>query len=166
MKSIKEIVAENIRKRRIELSLTQSELAEKAKIHTVTVARIENKTRGAGDDVLKALAKALRCSVNDLYGNEKKVESLGELGDLTLAELINEVKRFRSLPLYRHLMNADDAQLREYSDLVVGYIQAPSKEKLGAFQILSPRPIGGELGVSEDESHPTSTSQSRAPKVR
>ena len=46
--------------------LTQQQLADKSRVHRVTIARIENGTAKPGSDTLRALSTALGCTVDAL----------------------------------------------------------------------------------------------------
>jgi transcriptional regulator with XRE-family HTH domain len=58
-----------LRKARARRKLTQAELARRAGIHQVTVARLENGTHRPSMDTLQRLAKALRVKVAELLSD-------------------------------------------------------------------------------------------------
>lgn len=55
-----------VRLRRVKLNLTQSELANKAKIHVNAIGRIERGSFNPSLCILYRLAKALECGIDDL----------------------------------------------------------------------------------------------------
>ena len=59
--------AKNISKRRKELGMSQSELADKIGAHRNTIADIERGVSEGWPDTREAIAKALKCSVSDLF---------------------------------------------------------------------------------------------------
>ncbi len=75
MKTIGEIVAQNVRRERQRLGLSQSELAEKAKVSLHTVFRLEAGNTNPQKKNLEAIAKALGCKQKeDLFqGLDSKV---------------------------------------------------------------------------------------------
>lgn len=78
MKTIDQIVAANIRERRVKLGLSQKALAEKAKLSPISLNKIEMGSRPAGKASVEAIAIALGCAVDDLYRGdlyESEVES-------------------------------------------------------------------------------------------
>lgn len=67
METIEELLAKNIRLRRIDKGWTQEKLAEEAGMHPVSINRIETLQRAAGKKAVGLIADALGCSPEDLY---------------------------------------------------------------------------------------------------
>ena len=67
MKTIKELLAQNIRNFRKKLGLTQAQLAEMAQIETITVNRYENGKRNGDPETVEKIAAALGVPIDDLY---------------------------------------------------------------------------------------------------
>jgi transcriptional regulator with XRE-family HTH domain len=67
VKTLGQSLSENVRSRREDLGLSQTELANKAKISLYSVHRIETGKTTPRASVLKALAGVFGCSVEDLY---------------------------------------------------------------------------------------------------
>jgi len=69
-------IGEILKRRRTSMGLTQTELAEKAKITQSQISQIEN---GVSDnatiDMLRKLAKALNCLVIDLLPDKDKLKT-------------------------------------------------------------------------------------------
>ena len=65
-------VGRNVRNRRQELGLHQSELAERAGTTQAQISRLENDKNNVSVDLLKRVSVVLRCSVNDLIETEDK----------------------------------------------------------------------------------------------
>ena len=66
------VVGEKIRKYRVERKLSQKELSEKLEVYAIyicrgSISRIENHERTVTDFELRAMAKALRVSVEELF---------------------------------------------------------------------------------------------------
>ena len=64
--NIRQRLGSNLRKRRLEMSWSQEELAEQANIHRTYVSDLERGSRNPTISVLEKLAKALRVNVADL----------------------------------------------------------------------------------------------------
>lgn len=64
-------VGRNVRNRRQELGLHQSELAERAGTTQAQISRLENDKNNVSVDLLKRVSAVLRCSVDELIGNDK-----------------------------------------------------------------------------------------------
>ncbi len=84
-KLLREIVAENIRKLRIEAGLTQVELAKRAKLTDVYISRVEQNSKNLTLDSIEQIASALGAPVGLLIaegptrvrkGNIKTVRAL------------------------------------------------------------------------------------------
>jgi transcriptional regulator with XRE-family HTH domain len=66
--------AENLRSRRIEQFLSQSELARRAGVHAVTITRLEAGTTVPSMRTVRALAVALGIEPRELAGPEEVAE--------------------------------------------------------------------------------------------
>ena len=66
----KEAFATRLRVRRAELDMTQAELSERSGVNIATINSYENGGYTPGADKLCALAEALGCTPNDLFGVE------------------------------------------------------------------------------------------------
>lgn len=65
-------IADNIRRLRRERGLTQLELAEQAGLSNIAIVQLETGRRtNPRSDTVEAIAKALECSVEDLYRDPK-----------------------------------------------------------------------------------------------
>lgn len=62
----REVLAANMRKRRVELGYSQEQLAELADLHRTYVNTVERCQRNIGLDGIERIAKALQLSVADL----------------------------------------------------------------------------------------------------
>ena len=74
-----EKLGDRIRARRLELGLTQEQLAARAKVSKVFVSRVEKGNADVGIDVMKRIAEALSVSPATLFGelvqlSEKAIE--------------------------------------------------------------------------------------------
>jgi transcriptional regulator with XRE-family HTH domain len=58
-----------VRRRRIELNLSQEELADRAALHRTYIADIERGARNVSLQNIEKLAQALQVSVSDLFAN-------------------------------------------------------------------------------------------------
>ena len=67
MAKIREILAQNIKMYRQRLSITQSELAEKADISANFVGMIEQKRKFPAPEILDRLAAALEIEISELF---------------------------------------------------------------------------------------------------
>lgn len=80
MKTIEQIVGENIRSRRELLGLSQAELGSLAgKISGHTIGMWEKAKQGYRTANLEAVAKALGCTREDLLKDQKNISPLGEI---------------------------------------------------------------------------------------
>jgi transcriptional regulator with XRE-family HTH domain len=68
---LREIVAENIRKLRIQEGLTQVELAKKAKLTDVYISRVEQNAKNLTLDSVEQIANALGVPITSLIENTK-----------------------------------------------------------------------------------------------
>ncbi|MDO4428530.1 MAG: helix-turn-helix transcriptional regulator [Atopobiaceae bacterium] len=64
----KSVFAENMRRRRVVLDMSQAELAERAGVTPDLVWSYENEKYVPGADKACAIAEALGCTINDLCG--------------------------------------------------------------------------------------------------
>ena len=67
MKSIKEVLAKNLKINRLKQGLTQEKLAEKADISTHYLAMVELARKFPSADMLERLAKALEIEPHELF---------------------------------------------------------------------------------------------------
>ncbi len=65
-------LAENVKKRRKEKKLTQEQLAEQAGVSRVYITQMETNVRNLNIQVVYLVAKALGCTLNDLYDENEK----------------------------------------------------------------------------------------------
>mgnify|MGYP001094295232 FL=1 len=65
-------LAENVKKRRKEKKLTQEQLAEQAGVSRVYITQMETNVRNLNIQVVYLVAKALGCTLNDLYDEDEK----------------------------------------------------------------------------------------------
>ncbi len=65
-------LAENVKKRRKEKKLTQEQLAEQAGVSRVYITQMETNVRNHNIQVVYLVAKALGCTLNDLYDEDEK----------------------------------------------------------------------------------------------
>jgi transcriptional regulator with XRE-family HTH domain len=65
-------LAENVKKRRKEKKLTQEQLAEQAGVSIVYITQMETNVRNLNIQVVYLVAKALGCTLNDLYDEDEK----------------------------------------------------------------------------------------------
>lgn len=66
------VVGEMIKKKRMQLNISQNKLAKSAGIAQATLSAIENSTKSPAVDTVEKLAAALYCSVSELMGEEKE----------------------------------------------------------------------------------------------
>lgn len=69
---VKNVVGNNVKKYRLEQCMSQKGLAERLETYAIyicrgSVSRIENHERTVADYELKAIAKVLKVSIDDLY---------------------------------------------------------------------------------------------------
>jgi len=67
MANIREILAENMKKHRQKLDITQPELAERANISTNFIGMIEQKRKFPAPEMLERIAKALEIEPYELF---------------------------------------------------------------------------------------------------
>ena len=97
-------IGERVYKRRIEIGLTQDELAQRLGYKTrSSIAKIESNTNDFPQKKLSAFAEALRCDVNYLTGTEQTVEQMKEKAkfDSYIArepEIQKMLKKYVALP--------------------------------------------------------------------
>ena len=85
MESMKDITSKRLRDLRIQIGLTQQQLANKVDIELMTYGRYERGVRLPTSDILSRLADTLNCStdyllgrVDDILGNTDEVMTLTE----------------------------------------------------------------------------------------
>lgn len=66
LKPLNEILATNLKQKRIELKLSQEKLAELLNVHRNTIAFIERKKRSISLELLEKLAEVLNCQASTL----------------------------------------------------------------------------------------------------
>lgn len=66
LKPLNEILATNLKQKRIELKLSQEKLAEVLNVHRNTIAFIERKKRSISLELLEKLAEVLNCQASTL----------------------------------------------------------------------------------------------------
>lgn len=64
------VFAKQLRKRRLELNLSQEDLAEKSGLHRTYIGSVERGERNISIDNMECLALALACSITDLLIEE------------------------------------------------------------------------------------------------
>jgi len=88
MANIREILAENMKKYRQKLSITQPELAERANISTNFIGMIEQKRKFPAPEMLERIAKALEIETFELFATSASPQSeLKKLHKEILADL-------------------------------------------------------------------------------
>ena len=88
MANIREILAENMKKYRQKLSITQPELAERANISTNFIGMIEQKRKFPAPEMLDRIAKALEIETFELFATSASPQSeLKKLHKEILADL-------------------------------------------------------------------------------
>lgn len=66
LKPLNEILATNLKQKRIELKLSQEKLVELLNVHRNTIAFIERKKRSISLELLEKLAEVLNCQASTL----------------------------------------------------------------------------------------------------
>jgi transcriptional regulator with XRE-family HTH domain len=64
--SLRQILADQVRQRRVELDWTQADLAAKAELRQSTISEIESASHETRLQTIERLAKALKCTPKDL----------------------------------------------------------------------------------------------------
>ena len=75
---VQNVVGAKVKKYRLEQRMSQKELAERLETYEVyicrgSISRIENHERTVTDYELRAIADALKVSINDLYEDDKTI---------------------------------------------------------------------------------------------
>ncbi len=75
---VQNVVGAKVKKYRLEQRMSQKELAERLETYAVyicrgSISRIENHERTVTDYELRAIADALKVSINDLYEDDKTI---------------------------------------------------------------------------------------------
>lgn len=91
MENIKDFVSVNVRNRRNSLKMTQNELAESAKISIRAVQRVEGGERAPRGSTINAIAKALNCSIDELY-RDPRLENFENKPPLEQAMILTEAQ--------------------------------------------------------------------------
>jgi transcriptional regulator with XRE-family HTH domain len=74
------VFAENLRRRRLEHFLSQAELARRARLHALTITRLEAGTTAPSTRTVRALAEALGLEPRDLASPQEVAELRRVLG--------------------------------------------------------------------------------------
>jgi len=93
MASIREILAQNIKKYRQKLGITQSELAELAEISTNFMGMIEQKRKFAAPEVLDRIAAALKVETSELFIDKPTASEEMERVYLKIGKKIDQIIR-------------------------------------------------------------------------
>lgn len=91
MENIKDFVSVNVRNRRNSLKMTQNELAESAKISIRAVQRVEGGERAPRGSTINAIAKALNCSIDELY-RDPRLENFEKKSPIEQAMILTEAQ--------------------------------------------------------------------------
>ncbi|MDR0554562.1 MAG: helix-turn-helix domain-containing protein [Treponema sp.] len=75
MANIREILARNLKEKRQQMGITQSELAERADISTNFIALIETKKKFPAPETLERLADTLDMEIAELFSNPVSPEA-------------------------------------------------------------------------------------------
>jgi transcriptional regulator with XRE-family HTH domain len=75
MENIREVLARNLKEKRKELGMTQSELAERAEISTNFIALIETRKKFPAPETLERLADTLNMEISELFANPVSPET-------------------------------------------------------------------------------------------
>jgi transcriptional regulator with XRE-family HTH domain len=88
-------VSRRVKSRRIELGLTQKQLADRCKLNVRYISRLENKPQNITLDILEKVAEGLECSAVELIvDGEQPITSKKNIH--TLDEAIQLLSAFRS----------------------------------------------------------------------
>ena len=88
MENIREILAENIKKYRQNLGITQAELAERSNISTNFIGMIEQKRKFPAPEMMDRIAKALEIETSELFATSSSPQAeLKKLHKEILADL-------------------------------------------------------------------------------
>jgi transcriptional regulator with XRE-family HTH domain len=91
MKSIRDILAKNMKKHRRECGLTQAKLAEKADITTQYIAMIEVSRKFPTPEMMERIAHALEIETYQLFSTDPSLESALQHLYRTVADDIERV---------------------------------------------------------------------------
>jgi len=109
-------IAERIKQRRIELGLTQTELAHKMGITSkTTICKAETKDFNPTTDRVCEFAKALECSPAYLMGWEEKPTAIKKISDITLSPEEEEI-----IFAYRKADEVDKNSVRKILNVSIG----------------------------------------------
>lgn len=134
---IQDVLSRNIKKRRNQVGLTQTELAEACGISPRAVQEYEYHSRWPGPENVESLAKALKCSVADLFSQDipdVREPTPQEALD-TLGKFVEAVREMQDLPsaardIWSALPYLNDTQLAAFSAAIRAGIQGnPRKNK-------------------------------------
>ncbi len=72
-KSLNEILATNLKQKRLELNISQEKLAELLNVHRNTIAFIERQKRSISLELLEKLANVLDCQASNLIEDKSNI---------------------------------------------------------------------------------------------
>ena len=72
-KSLNEILATNLKQKRLELDISQEKLAELLNVHRNTIAFIERQKRSISLELLEKLANVLDCQASNLIEDKSNI---------------------------------------------------------------------------------------------
>jgi transcriptional regulator with XRE-family HTH domain len=101
VKTVDDVVADNIVKRRTLKGLNQTELAELAGFHPVSLNRVENLKIPATRKMLRELARVLDCQVSDFYAGVHANQVLTH--SPTLSDVVKLLNAFQDATEERRL---------------------------------------------------------------
>lgn len=113
MKTIAKIVGEKIRIKREALGISQKGLAGLAKISAISLNRYENGKQAPQGANLIAIATALQCKPEDLYGSE---------GELKFTDALDVLEAFENATPFRRAVVL--AVLKQDASLVADFDKA------------------------------------------
>jgi len=93
MASIREILAQNIKKHRQKLGITQSELAEIADVSTNFIGMLEQKRKFAAPEVLERIAMALKIETSELFIDKLAIPEEMERFYIKIGKNIDQIIR-------------------------------------------------------------------------
>lgn len=105
-------MAERIKKRRIELGLTQEELGEKIGLQKSAIAKYENgRVENIKRSVILSMSSALQCNPSYLLDLEEKTKDMPKQFEFYLTEATKDIAKeiYENKELYVLFQNAKDA---------------------------------------------------------
>jgi transcriptional regulator with XRE-family HTH domain len=76
--SARRLFAENLRRRRRELKISQEKLAELCDLHRTYISSIERAERSVGIDNMETIAESLKCDLSELLKAQGDVKKAGK----------------------------------------------------------------------------------------